>query len=54
MNEPAEEETLLQARTCPVIRAAYATDDPDVIRRMEAAHPPSRCWHVKHPAGAPP
>jgi len=44
--EPTEEEILAQARVCPVIKAAYATDDPDVIRRIEAIHPPSCCQYV--------
>jgi hypothetical protein len=45
--EPTDDELLAQAAECPVIAAAYRTGDTEVIRRMEAAHPPSRCAYVK-------
>lgn len=47
--EQAEEEAglLAQAEKCPLVRAAYATGDTEVIRRMEATHPPSRCSYAK-------
>lgn len=35
------------AERCPVIRAAYATDETYVIERAEKDHPPSRCLYVK-------
>lgn len=48
MSDPAEDAALLvQARACPIIRAAYATGDAAVIKRAEAMHPPSRCARVK-------
>ena len=48
MNEPTEEEILLQARVCPVIRGVYGTEDAAAIKRTEEIHPPSMCWHVKN------
>lgn len=43
-------DALLMAAECEVIRAAYATEDPEVIKRTEAMHPPKRCRHVKEAA----
>jgi hypothetical protein len=56
MSEPemAEAEALIMAAECPLIRAAYATGDAEVIKRTEAAHPPSRCAYVKLAAEAAP
>jgi hypothetical protein len=48
--EPTDDELLAQAAACPVIRAAYATGDTEVIKRMEATHPPARCQYVKEAA----
>jgi hypothetical protein len=45
--EPTEEEILAQAAACPLIRSAYASRDPEVIRYVEEIHPLSRCQHVK-------
>ena len=51
MSEPDEKAGLLvQASACPWVRAAYATGDAAVIRRMEAVHPPSSCAFVKKAA----
>ena len=49
MTEPelAQADALVMAAECPLIRAAYASEDPDVIRRTEAYHPPKRCEYVK-------
>lgn len=41
------EEARIMAAECPVIRAAYASGEEEVIKRMEAAHPPTRCEYVK-------
>jgi hypothetical protein len=41
------DEALVMAAECPVIRAAYASEDADVIKRIEAAHPAKRCHYVK-------
>lgn len=40
-------DALVMAADCPVIRAAYASEDPEVIKRIEAMHPPRRCEYVK-------
>lgn len=48
MPEPTEEEILLQAQVCPVIRGVYGTEDTKAIKRTEEMHPPSKCWHVKN------
>lgn len=45
--ELPEDEALIMAARCPIIRAAYESGNPKVIRRMENAHPPSRCRYVK-------
>ena len=47
MNDMTDAEALIMAAECPVIRAAYATEDAEVIRRIEAMHPPKKCTHVK-------
>lgn len=49
MSEPelTESDALVMAADCPLIRAAYASEDPDVIKRTEAFHPPKRCEYVK-------
>lgn len=49
MSEPelTEAEALIMAAECPVIRAAYASGDPEVIRRAEKDHPAKRCHYVK-------
>lgn len=47
MPEPTDEELLAQAAECPLVRAAYATGDTEVIRRIEATHPPARCAYVQ-------
>lgn len=52
MPEATDEEYRVQAVECPLIRGAYSTGDPKVIRRVEAIHPPSRCAHVKELATA--
>lgn len=44
------EEALIMAAECPVIRAAYASEDAEVIKRIEAMHPPKRCDYVKQAA----
>jgi len=47
MSEPDPADLLVQAQNCPVIKAAYASEDTDVIKRIEAMHPPKRCDYVK-------
>jgi hypothetical protein len=49
MSEPelAQDDALVMAAECPLIRAAYASEDAEVIRRTEAFHPPKRCEYVK-------
>lgn len=45
--ELTEAEALVMAAECPLIRAAYALGDTEVIRRIERDHPPKRCEYVK-------
>lgn len=45
--ELTEAEALIMAAECPLIRAAYASGDTEVIQRMEKDHPPKRCEYVK-------
>lgn len=40
------------AERCPIIRAAYATDETVVIARAEKDHPPARCEYVKQAVAA--
>jgi hypothetical protein len=49
MNEPemTAAEALIMAEQCPIIRAAYASGEAEVIARAEKDHPPSRCHYVK-------
>jgi len=54
MTEPAmtEAEALIMAGQCPIIRAAYASEDAKVIARVEKDHPPDRCDYVKQARAA--
>jgi hypothetical protein len=45
--EMTDEDALIMAGQCPLIRGAYASGEAEVIRRTELDHPPSRCDYVK-------
>lgn len=50
--ELTQDDALVMAAQCPLIRAAYASEDATVIARVERDHPPSRCDYVKQARAA--